>query len=173
MKFSFAFILILLIPNLALAKTNSLCKAGEQTFFSCTANKEKLISVCGSKDLSETNGYLQYRFGKLNEKPELTFPSSNQHPKGNFDIADEGGAKSSHLNLRFKIDSFTYVVYSSTYAFGPYYEAAGVASKKESKTIRYTTCKKQIDQRNFHSLQFLGLPTVNREDFTFEPQIQL
>jgi hypothetical protein len=169
MKFLIALILTLLIPNLALAKTNSLCKADEQTFFSCTANKGKLISVCGSKGLSETNGYLQYRLGKLNEKPELTFPSSHQHPKGNFDIADEGGAKSSHYNLRFKIDSFTYIVYSSTYAFGPYYEAAGVALKRESNPIRYTKCKRQIFDRNFYLLQNLDLPTINRDDFILEP----
>jgi hypothetical protein len=170
MKFLIALILTLLIPNLALAKTNSLCKADEQTFFSCTANKGKLISVCGSKDLSETNGYLQYRFGKLNKKPELTFPSSYQHPKNNFALANVGSAKSSAYNFRFKTSSFNYVVYVSTHAFGtPPYASAGVTSKKDNESIHYTTCKKQILQRNFPLLQFIGLPTVNRDDFTFEP----
>lgn len=55
----------------ALAATH--CTEGEVTLFSCQLKKGKTVSVCASKDLSPTTGYLQYRFGKIG-KIEMSLP---------------------------------------------------------------------------------------------------
>ena len=96
------------------------------------------------------------------------FPSAFKHPKGSFDFANEGfGAKSSSRNLRFKSGKFTYVVYSSTYAFGT--DAAGVSSKSAGAKVRYVPCRETIAESDFYLLQNLGLPKIARDAFVFEP----
>lgn len=59
-----------------------LCTPGEVTEWSCTA-KRKTYSLCASKDLGATTGYMQYRAGKAS-KTEFVFPERLEHPKGNF-----------------------------------------------------------------------------------------
>ena len=64
--------------------TNSLCKTDEQVIFSCTLKRSaKIVSLCGSNDLSKDTGYLQYRFG-LPAKIELEFPKSRAHTQEQF-----------------------------------------------------------------------------------------
>src|SRR5687768_6677349 len=113
-----------LIPTILLAvfvkggwaAQTSLCSTSEKLYFSCATTKGRYISVCGSTDLAERSGYLQYRFGVLHGVPELVFPSKVRHPRGIFEFGNEGfGAKSSARNLKFKVGKKTYVVYSSTY----------------------------------------------------------
>ncbi|HEY8561991.1 MAG TPA: hypothetical protein VIL74_16580 [Pyrinomonadaceae bacterium] len=58
----------------ASAKTKSLCRADEQTIWSCATTKNKIASVCASKDLAEDKGYLQYRFGTAG-RIELEYPA--------------------------------------------------------------------------------------------------
>jgi hypothetical protein len=41
---------------------NSLCRAGEINFSSCSVGN-KVASFCASKNLGAENGYFQYRFG--------------------------------------------------------------------------------------------------------------
>jgi hypothetical protein len=55
----------------------SLCAANEQTIWSCATTKNKIASVCASKDLTADKGYLQYRFG-LSGKIELEFPQKRE-----------------------------------------------------------------------------------------------
>jgi hypothetical protein len=60
----------LAIIALSLATTASaadtLCTSEENVIFTCTAGL-KIASVCASKDLSPTKGYLQSRYGKVNK----------------------------------------------------------------------------------------------------------
>lgn len=131
------------------------------------ASKGRFISVCGSKDLSSSSGYLQYRFGVRGGTPELMFPAEVKHPKGLFEFGNEGfGAKSSTRNLKFKIGKHGYVVYSSTYVYGT--DAAGVASVVEGSPIRRTACLADIRQDDLYLLQDLGLPEINGNNFVFE-----
>ena len=163
-----------LIPMLLLAvlakswaAQTSLCSPSEKLYFSCAATKGRHISVCGSNDLSENSGYLQYRFGVPHDVPELVFPSQVKHPRGIFEFGNEGfGAKSSARNLKFKIGKNTYVVYSSTYAFGT--DAAGVAAAVGGNPIRRTKCQSDILESDFYRLQNVGLPAIDRERFVFE-----
>jgi hypothetical protein len=52
----------------------TLCQAGERVYFSCaTEPRGRVVSLCGSEQLGEASGYLQYRFGRPGAI-ELEFP---------------------------------------------------------------------------------------------------
>lgn len=61
----------------AVGKSKSLCQGDEQTIWSCTTTKNKIASVCASKDLAEDRGYVQYRFGSAG-KIELEYPKDRK-----------------------------------------------------------------------------------------------
>lgn len=61
---------------------SDLCTKDEVTVWSCSTTA-KVYSLCASRDLSPTAGYLQYRAGK-SPTPEFAFPDSPRHPKGHF-----------------------------------------------------------------------------------------
>lgn len=65
----------LLLGNAAVAAEAGHCREQEQTFFNCKLHGGKVVSVCGSKKLTTTSGYLQYRFG-AHGRLELEFPAS-------------------------------------------------------------------------------------------------
>ena len=75
--------LLILVSGTATAQVKSLCEKYENVVWSCQA-KKKFYSICASKDLTETKGYLQYRAGTL-DRIELKYPPVLQHPKGQFE----------------------------------------------------------------------------------------
>ena len=50
------------------------CTTDERVVFSCQFKNGKTASLCASPDLDREKGILQYRFGMVGKKPELTFP---------------------------------------------------------------------------------------------------
>jgi hypothetical protein len=54
------------------------CSKEEKTVFSCLIGK-KVVSVCASENLSPTDGYMQYRFGKPGHL-ERRVPAKEAHP---------------------------------------------------------------------------------------------
>jgi len=116
----------------------SLCLADEAVIFSCYTGK-KLISVCASKDLSATTGYMQYRFGPKGA-PEIVYPPSKEHPRnyteaGVLTFAGGGGAY-----LRFKKEQYGYVVYT---AIGRGWgQKAGLVVEKNNKSVSNLKCNK-------------------------------
>ena len=58
------------------------CAESEVVIWSCS-KKEKVYSICASKDLGAEVGYMQYRAGRIG-KTEFTFPSREIHPRGQF-----------------------------------------------------------------------------------------
>jgi hypothetical protein len=118
--------------------TDSHCNAQEQTVFSCSLGK-KMVSVCASKDISSTKGYLQYRFGPL-KVPELLFPASTEASdrsimrSGVYMFSGGGGAY-----LRFINGPYHYIVYT---AIGKGWGTKeGVAVEKDNKLISNIKCK--------------------------------
>jgi hypothetical protein len=114
----------------------SLCQTKENVIFSCSTGK-KLISVCSSKNLSPTAGYVQYRFG-TKEKPELTFPEPQTHPisfstGGTLMYSGGGGAY-----MRFNKGTYSYVVYSG---IGKGWDKQGVVIEKNGKLLSNIICK--------------------------------
>ena len=89
---------------------DTLCLPEEDTVFSCAAGN-KVISVCASKDISTTSGYMQYRFGAINHV-EITIPETKEHPKKNVEAGTfftANGGRTGHI--RFKKGEYGYVVY--------------------------------------------------------------
>lgn len=116
---------------------DSHCTKQEDTVFSCTIN-QKIVSVCASKNLSPSTGYLQYRFGNKGS-PELVFPSLTDLPKKytqakTLMFSGGGGAY-----IRFIKDQFSYVVYT---AIGKGWGTKdGVAVEKNKKISSNFKCK--------------------------------
>ncbi|MCJ7546559.1 MAG: hypothetical protein MUP30_07010 [Deltaproteobacteria bacterium] len=91
---------------------DSHCLPEEETVFSCAAGN-KVISICASKDISTTSGYMQYRFGALNAV-EITIPETKEHPKKNVEagtFSTANGGRTGHI--RFKKGEYGYVIYWS------------------------------------------------------------
>lgn len=89
----------------------SLCRKGEQVFFNCqVAASSRLISVCGSKDLSAEQGRLQYRFGRPG-KIELFYPEKPAGGQKKFLWSLYMRYRVSYAALSFSNGGFRYTVY--------------------------------------------------------------
>lgn len=79
--FQFILVAIFFGQSFAVRATEleSLCKRTEKVYFSCSIKGgEKIVSLCGSKELRDSDknyGYLQYRFGQV-DNLELEFPKA-------------------------------------------------------------------------------------------------
>ena len=77
----------LLIINSGFAKglgQETLCQKDERVLFSCPVRGGmKFVSLCSSRELSEKEGYLQYRFGRAGNV-ELEFPAQRVHTQTMF-----------------------------------------------------------------------------------------
>ncbi len=91
-------------------KAKSLCQASEQTIWSCLTTKNKIASVCASKDLAEDKGYLQYRFGVLG-KVELEFPKSRKDSQKAFKYSRYTRPLVTMLTLSFENNGVVYEIH--------------------------------------------------------------
>jgi len=91
-------------------KAKSLCQASEQTIWSCLTTKNKIASVCASKDLAEDKGYLQYRFGVLG-KVELEFPKDRKDSQKAFKYSRYTRPLVTMLTLSFENNGVVYEIH--------------------------------------------------------------
>lgn len=98
----------------AMADEPSHCSSNEKIFLNCKIEKsEKVVSVCASNDLSEKNGYLQYRFG-VPGKIELEYPKTKSTTKPGLlynerHMSNREGESYEEI-LKFKIGIYDYEV---------------------------------------------------------------
>jgi hypothetical protein len=91
-------------------KPGSLCTRNERVVWSCETLKErKLASVCGSKDLDETRGYVQYRFGRVGQV-EMEFPRERANTQAAFKYSRYTRPLVTYLRLEFVNDGFAYAI---------------------------------------------------------------
>ena len=117
---------------------DTLCRAQEQTIFSCTLGT-KMVAVCASPDLSPTQGYAQYRFGPKNAPaftlPATTEPSSRTAIQARTLMFAGGGGG----YIRFLNGQYHYIVYT---AIGKGWGTKdGVVVKKDGKLLTHLTCQ--------------------------------
>lgn len=105
---SAALIVFSMLSSHSLAAT-TFCNTSEVNVFSCNT-KSKTISICASKDLSNTSGYLQYRFGTV-RKIELQFPKVRRHPRNKFTEGSEPYSRGAASQLSFRSGPYRYVIY--------------------------------------------------------------
>ncbi len=93
-------------------KAQTLCTSTENSYFDCETKNGKQVSVCGSKDLSKTVGYLQYRFGN-SEKIELEFPLEKKESSKKFFYTHYFRPQTDYTNLSFTNSGVEYSVFHS------------------------------------------------------------
>lgn len=121
----------------ATSAVGSLCFVDEAVVFSCSSTKGKTISLCSSSVFTETDGYLQYRYGVIGEIPELIFPKIQEHPKQYFlsgTVPFSGGGAT---YIKFSRGDYIYTVFTG---LGKGWEKEGVVVNKSGKQIAYVSC---------------------------------
>ena len=91
------------------------CAATERIYFSCQIGK-KTVSLCGSDQITKTEGYLQYRFGLISKEHELIFPSTQKHPRGQFQDDLSSSAQSFSYEIGFEREGYSYRIFIDTAA---------------------------------------------------------
>jgi hypothetical protein len=92
---------------------NSLCAAQEHIIFSCVVRRSaKIVSLCGSKNLTKENGYLQYRFG-LPEKIELEFPRTQTRTQEQFTYSHYFRYQVDLTEINFTVDGYQYQIFDT------------------------------------------------------------
>lgn len=161
--------------------TQTLCDVDEKPLFSCTVNSnhaaggklvagKKTVSVCVSPDLSPAAGYLKYRFGRSQQKVELSYPAVTGHPREYFRFfSDSSSAKASTEQLSFSIGAFSYIVFVQRAAFE--WNGSGVLVKSSGKLAAYLPCdQKRPSPDRLYDLDGVGLPAAEFEDIEAEIQ---
>lgn len=155
------FILVALIFSLHAKAGISLCAADEQVVFSCSI-KEKIVSVCASSELSPTEGYMQYRYGRP-QKTELTFPEKTVAPNAFTNYIGLTYSGTSEAHLRFIRGNYGYIVYSGNDESGEY---SGLVVERNGKIVSNKLCSRNptpittIEKTEFFKM---GLPRAESE----------
>ena len=63
----------------------TLCAPEENVVWSCRT-KKKVVSVCASRKITASEGYIQYRIGRPGAL-EMRYPEALEHPRGKFRYA--------------------------------------------------------------------------------------
>lgn len=117
-----------------------LCKSNEYPVFSFQTKAGKTASLCVSKQLTTTAGYLIYRFG-TKAKIELAFPTDTLNSLSQFSFAhyNRGGGKENAAmyvsSFRFTNGDYTYTLYDNWNSKDDRYaEGVIVANNKTGKS---------------------------------------
>jgi len=101
-----------LFANACFAGQPTHCTTNEQVFFNCKVKSGKLISVCGSQNLSSESGCVQYRFGPLG-RPELQYPATTLERPDHFALESHRPYQAESELLHFSVGEHEYSVYQA------------------------------------------------------------
>jgi hypothetical protein len=127
---------VVAVSHLSAAAT--LCTPVEQVVFSCSTTKNKIVSLCSSSLLTDATGYLQYRFGVAGKAPELSYPTTPQHPRNFFQSGTLMFSGGGGAYLKFSNDNYDYAVFTG---IGKGWKKEGVVVQKAGKPIAYLQCR--------------------------------
>jgi hypothetical protein len=144
-------VLLAVAPFSALAASPAtLCQPDEQVLFSCHVKyKDRIVSLCGSKDLAAAKGYLQYRFGAP-DKIELQYPDPRENSQKALHYGHYFRAQVDQTRVYFNKEKYLYELFTD--------EEGDVTPKTSSKGVR-STDSAAPDKPN--ELACVG-PTVNQ-----------
>jgi hypothetical protein len=132
----FAAVMFTVLPMHAAAET-TICGSPQRALFSCSTGT-KTASICASRDLTASAGFLQYRFGRPTAV-ELSYPPAGADWRkvargGTFMFSGGGGAFLAFTNVPYR-----YIVYSAVgRGWG---SKAGVIVEKGGKRVTSLACK--------------------------------
>jgi hypothetical protein len=109
--FAYATIAIALAISGNARAGQGLCTPNEKVFLSCKVKTGKTLSVCGSANFSQNEGYLQYRYGRQNAV-ELTFPEIERDSLSKFKWRTDPHAGVEANWLIFYRSKFQYTVFA-------------------------------------------------------------
>ncbi|MFT5961501.1 MAG: hypothetical protein ACI8WM_001829 [Burkholderiaceae bacterium] len=114
-------------------RTQTWCAPAEHIYFSCQIGR-KTVSLCGSDRITKTEGYLQYRFGRLGKEAELIYPATQIHPRGQFRDYLDAWPKGYAYEIGFLNGGYNYSIYihSSVLQDGDF---KGVHIRKEDQLL--------------------------------------
>jgi len=116
---------------------SSLCNAEETVLFSCRLqSKHKPVSLCASKDLSSSTGYLQYRFGTPGSV-ELEFPATRDGSQDQFFYSRYTRHQVSKISVSFRNGGYAYTI------FDVYEGESGGAERERGVLINRAEGKKK------------------------------
>jgi len=156
-NFFIFFIVFFASVSVAWASPRSLCSSEEEIVFTCSIGK-KTASVCSSRDLSRTSGYVQYRFGASARALDLIYPQEKVGPITRFSYGYDGSAKSSLRNLHFFSSGYSYNIYVQSAAFDE--NGAGIIVRSLSGKATRLKCKEEMPPAEFDKIRKLGLRTL-------------
>ena len=146
------------------ALASSLCKPDERVIFSCSVGAH-IASVCASKVLSKSEGYLQYRYGRPNAI-DLAYPDIGAKPADVFSsevLMFSGGGGGL---LRFEKGPFAYTIFTAIGKWGSAGAPAaisGVAVQKSGKQYANFPCRTEPESEIGPELfETLGLSEANQ-----------
>lgn len=130
------------LPKDGATFADTLCRYNERVIFSCRLKGKggKTVSVCGSRIITATRGYMQYRYGKPGAV-EIILPEQRGIPAKSFTGALQTLAKSETAWLRVRNGKFGYVVYGFV---GLDDLPTGLAVQKDGKTIADLSCEESM-----------------------------
>ena len=131
------------VTKTAASKSKSLCRASEKTIWTCTTTKNKIASVCASKDLAEDKGYVQYRFGAPG-KIELEYPKMREGSAQKFKYSRYTRPLVTMLMLEFENDGVTYEIHDDdNYEEKPPVRAASIEIANGDKSAS-VVCRQPV-----------------------------
>lgn len=143
----------------------NLCQPDESVYFNCTTAKQKFISLCGSPDLSKSDAYLQYRFGK-STSTEMVYPKNKTDSLSKFKYAHFFRPQTDRFRVGFENAGFNYGIFMNYEAPEPF--EAGVSITTPEGRQGEVKCKSEPEikmdelekvlQCNNEELSELGCP---------------
>ncbi len=89
----------------------TLCNEKERVIFSAAVQgSEKLVSICGSRQLDSRRGYLQYRFGRPGQI-EMEFPRTRENTQPQFSYTRYTRPRVTYLTLKFETNGYRYSIH--------------------------------------------------------------
>jgi hypothetical protein len=96
------------------AHAAGLCKVDETTVFSCELKQNhKTVSLCASKNFTDQDSFLQYRFGQLN-KIELAYPKELKDSLARFGYDEYSRPDLSTFIVGFNNGGYRYELMETT-----------------------------------------------------------
>jgi hypothetical protein len=127
------------------SKIVSLCAQDEKTIWSCETTGRKIVSICGSRELTKERGYVQYRFGRPG-RIELEYPRQRQNTQTAFQYFRYTRPLVTYLGLRFQTGGYDYEVYDNFNEEAGGSSEAGVTVTPKGNAARAVDyrCRKQV-----------------------------
>ncbi len=120
------------------------CASGEATYFNCTVENGKSLSLCGAPDLEGAGGWLQYRYGKLNSI-ERGWPEerAGSLPKFRYSVLHGGawfGPQCGGESVYHDSGPHRFAVYTNSCVSTEYDSAGVIVFKKGKMRPKPPTC---------------------------------